>query len=536
MAPSDIKQEGTYRYFDLSDEHIVVLDGDNGVKAKVGDTEDGYRVFEFDNRTVELPPSQYAPVITQVDRAEIESFKAKLSPNVDEAHALKLLGLSRRRYYEGLANATMAKQLTNSDIDALSAMAERNLTSAEIEATDVYKYAKRYAEEHPQLKVSEHPDLVQRVKSEFKETIIAQARERNGGKEPPKNHKAVFVAGLPGAGKSSGVAKRYLDAGAIEFDNDIAKAVPSLSEYYADGLGAGTVQNIVSEAQKGLWGELLSEGYDIVYPAIGKRLDKVQEELQRFADYGYDVDYVLVHVSNATSQNRAFKRYVETGRFVDPVGYIKGLGEAPDEVYNSIRYGNQEAQQGRNSQDDPAADNRQGEAVRRGDGLRVQSRPDSRDTAQGSGSGGPEVLPDGSNFVYRYVTADGHNQRITLNSIERIDREPSITNPRPESGSVSRTPLEEVQSRYRADVGDANPSIIIEAANAKRGKTYSYNRTRSMVNDIETYVRDMLTIDNLPEEYRQFFRIDSAEQGDITRQVFAQLNLSKNEGLNDAVK
>lgn len=77
---------------------------------------------------------------------EFRSFKANLSDAVDDSHALKLLNLSKRKYYEGLANAKMAKQLTNSDIDALSTMAERNLTSVEIEATDIYKYAKKYAD------------------------------------------------------------------------------------------------------------------------------------------------------------------------------------------------------------------------------------------------------------------------------------------------------------------------------------------------------------------------------------------------------
>lgn len=562
LTSDDIKTEGITQYADLSPDKILVFnEGKGGVyTASFVDEETGSRHFNIDGLEIELPPvyaglavtydettsladfdanghlpegqTRNARDILTMTSPEFHSFKAKLSDAVDDSHALKLLNLSKRKHYEGLANAKMAKQLTNSDIDALPTMAERNLTSDEIEATDIYKYAKRYVEEHPTLKVSEHPDLVQKTKAEFKDLLLKQATERNGGQEPPKNHKAVFVAGLPGAGKSSGAAKQFLDAGAIEFDNDIAKTVPSLSEYYAGGLGAGTVQNIVSQAQLELWDDFLKEGYDIVYPAIGKKLSKVQEELQRFADYGYDVDYVFVHVSNETSQNRAFKRYIETGRFVDPVGYIKELGDAPDNVYNSLRNGNQEAQQGRASQNDAAADNRQGQGVRQGDGLRVQSGPNAGDTPQGSGSGGPDGLSDGSPIIYRYQASDGSSHRIALNSLQRIDNEPSSSD-RAGSVDVPRAPSQEVQGKYGKNVSKNAPSLILEAANAKEGNTYALSRSKAMMDDIDDYVSDMLSSEG---ELSGRFKVKATDKAEITREVFADLNLSKDPDLTAKVR
>ena len=78
--------------------------------------------------------------------------------------------------------------------------------------------------------------------------------------------------------------------GYIEFDNDIAKESPCLKEYYADGLGAGVIQNIVSQAQKELWNEFLNEGYNIAYPCIGKKYSKLCEEILQLKEYGYDIE------------------------------------------------------------------------------------------------------------------------------------------------------------------------------------------------------------------------------------------------------
>ena len=139
------------------------------------------------------------------------------------------------------------------------------------------------------------------------------------------------------------------------------------------------------------------------------------------------------------------------------------------------------------------------------------------------------VLLDGDNGVKTKVADTEDGYRVFEFDDRRVELPHSEYEP-------ERTPLEEVQARYGADVGDANPSIIIEAANAKRGQTYSYNRTRSMVQDIEAYVRQMLSEGELPEPYRQAFNINSKEQGDITRQVFAQLNLSKNPDLTEQVR
>ena len=147
----------------------------------------------------------------------------------------------------------------------------------------------------------------------------------------------MFVTGLPGARKSSGFVSEFLNKyGAIEFNNDIAKTVKSLEKYYANGLGANVVQNIVSEAQKQLLPELLEEGYNIVYPAIGKKVEKVKYELNKYKNAGYDLSLIEVSVSNPTSQNRALKRFIETGRFVDPIDYIEGIANTPDLVYNNL--------------------------------------------------------------------------------------------------------------------------------------------------------------------------------------------------------
>ena len=281
---------------------------------------------------------KYSKNLNNLTDAEKTSL-GKLNKTIDEKHKQKFLKVIRTKYFENLATSPLIDKFTNRDIDYFKIATQRNLTSEEIASLDIYKYAKDYTKNHPQLDASKYPELVKQVEVEFEETILKQAIERNGGKELPRGRKLLYVTGLPGAGKSSGSVEAFLkNNAAIEFDNDIAKTVPSLADYYDGGLGANTVQQIVSEAQENLTLKLLKEGYNIVYPAIGKKINKVKKQLQSFIDNNYQVrELEYVHVDNLTSQNRAFIRYLATGRFVDPIDYIKdSVANGPELTYNQI--------------------------------------------------------------------------------------------------------------------------------------------------------------------------------------------------------
>ena len=292
---------------------------------------------EYQQSFINKEKIKYSKNLNSLTEAEKTSL-SKLNKTIEENHKQKFLKVIRTKYFEGFATSPLIDKFTNRDIDYFEIATTRNLTSEEIASLDIYKYARDYTDSHLQLIPSEHTELVKQVETEFEDTILKQAIERNGGKELPRGRKLLYVTGLPGAGKSSGSVGAFLkENAAIEFDNDIAKAVPSLAEYYDGGLGANTVQQIVSAAQKNLLPRLLKEGYNIVYPAIGKKITKIYDELHLFEQANYnDRELIYVHVDNLTSQNRAFNRFISTGRFVDPIDYIKGIENGPELAYNQI--------------------------------------------------------------------------------------------------------------------------------------------------------------------------------------------------------
>lgn len=262
----------------------------------------------------------------------------KLNSNIDDKHREMFKRVIKTKYFEDFANSPFIDRFTNRDIEYFEISTQRNLTSDEIGSLDIYKFAADYIKNHTKLIAEENEKLVNKVMNEFENIIIEQAIERNGGNELPRGRKVLYVSGLPGAGKSSGSVGIFLkENAAIEFDNDIAKTVPSLAEYYDGGLGANTVQDIVSAAQDKLLSKLINEGYNIVLPAIGKKVGKITDIINRFKKAGYQTrELVYVHVDNLTSQNRAFQRFIKTGRFVDPIGYIKDIENKPENAYNDI--------------------------------------------------------------------------------------------------------------------------------------------------------------------------------------------------------
>lgn len=338
----------------LNRESASMLENDNVVKEFATQID---RVLKFLNETNSNVVEKYlnGETLTSSEEKVVNKFKSffdeldtfklqneyskrlKLN-NLDNDHKDKLKEIFKVKYFEGLENAVLLNRLTNKDVDCIEIMTKRNLTSEEIADMDIYKYGKDYINTHKPLIADENNELVKNVVEEFKAKIISQANARIAGKNiNNKQRKVLFVTGLPGAGKSSGFVSEFLNKyGAIEFDNDIAKTVKSLEKYYANGLGANVVHNIVSEAQKQLLPELLEEGYNIVYPAIGKKVEKVKYELNKYKNAGYDLSLIEVSVSNQTSQNRALKRFIETGRFVDPIDYIEGIANKPDLVYNNL--------------------------------------------------------------------------------------------------------------------------------------------------------------------------------------------------------
>ena len=247
----------------------------------------------------------------------------------------KLIKISQVKYFNKILDAVMLPHLIPSDIDLLYKMTKGNVSIDEIKASHIYQYAENYIKEHAPLDPKKNMALVEKVAEEFEDRILSEANERNKGSNiNNKEGKLLVVTGLPGSGKSSGKVINFLNNyGAIEFDNDIAKAVPCLAEFYDGGLGANTIQPIVSEAQKLVQEKLIKEKYNIVLPTVGSKYNKICKTLSLYADANYEIDIIHVKVSSVTSINRAFKRFIESGRYV-PISYIEGMKSTEENIDN----------------------------------------------------------------------------------------------------------------------------------------------------------------------------------------------------------
>ena len=97
-----------------------------------------------------------------------------------------------------------------------------------------------------------------------------------------------------------------------------------------------------------------------------------------------------------------------------------------------------------------------------------------------------------------------------------------------------KTPKQEVEGRYGADVKDSKASLIIEAAEGKEGKVFHFTDAKKMEGEIDRVVRDMVDDNSLPDEFREKYK-SLLDSEDLTKEVFAQANLSKEADL-DIIK
>lgn len=210
-----------------------------------------------------------------------------------------------------------------------------NITPQEAKKMQKIKECIAELENTKTIDPDKNPELVEQVKKEFRKEIMQQAEEYGGAKQ---EHKFSIITGLPGAGKTSAGVEELRKQGYLEVDNDIAKKVPALKEYNKGGAGAGAAQDVCSVARKQLVSELLSQGYNIIYPGTGDNYDKVSRDLSMFKDAGYKADgpaVRYVEVSNETAVTRAIIRTYTDGRYTG-LDYITDMGNKPKKVIERL--------------------------------------------------------------------------------------------------------------------------------------------------------------------------------------------------------
>ena len=168
--------------------------------------------------------------------------------------------------------------------------------------------------------------LRQRILKELKNNIRLESDEYielgKGGAKPRTDVQSgaqlFYVIGLPASGKS-GISNIIADCyGAYILDSDYAKR--KLPEFTVNG-GASLVHDeseeiVFNNKDDNLLRFCLGNRYNMVIPKIGHNKSKICEFCQRMNEVGYTVNLISVDLDRTIATRRAFKRFIETERYV----------------------------------------------------------------------------------------------------------------------------------------------------------------------------------------------------------------------------
>ena len=156
-------------------------------------------------------------------------------------------------------------------------------------------------------------------------------------KHPPyqveRGKRIDLVIGRPSAGKSSAfVNDLSVTHKARVCDSDtIKKMLPE----FDGGYGAGVVHEESSLINDRIIDIARDRGENIVYPLLGKKVDKMEKLIDDCKKAGYSVHLHFNHLPGSKAKGRMLKRWLETNRFLD-LGNISGA-EGIDKVYKAVK-------------------------------------------------------------------------------------------------------------------------------------------------------------------------------------------------------
>ena len=169
-----------------------------------------------------------------------------------------------------------------------------------------------------------------------------EIRLGHGGSKPEEvshNSEAYIVIGPPASGKS-GIAIKLADKyGAYMLDSDYAKR--KFPEFHGYIGGASLVHkeadDLVFEPENSLAEYCLYNKVNVVVPLVGRTIDSVEDFCNMLKMYGYKINIVAVSLNSFTCVLRAYKRFLETKRYV-PLSYVfDQVGNKPDKVYDELK-------------------------------------------------------------------------------------------------------------------------------------------------------------------------------------------------------
>ena len=148
-----------------------------------------------------------------------------------------------------------------------------------------------------------------------------------------QERQAFIVMGPPAAGKSTVIEPLARRHGALIVDADDMKA--KLPEFDG-GRGAGLVHQESADMAEALRNAAMARGDNIALPIVGTTKERVASEIAALRSAGYRVTLILADLPIEKAVDRAIKRFMTTGRLVDP-DYVWSVGNRPRENYLTLR-------------------------------------------------------------------------------------------------------------------------------------------------------------------------------------------------------
>lgn len=131
----------------------------------------------------------------------------------------------------------------------------------------------------------------------------------------PLAGKAIFMAGVPGAGKSVISDGLFSQAGFQKIDID--EFLKLFQKRGQDTQYGADIEKIAEPARKRL--SLLSQqSRNVIIDSTGRKLDSVLRNKKRLEDLGYQTAMVLVQRAPDQAVHAVMRRELQTGRTVDP--------------------------------------------------------------------------------------------------------------------------------------------------------------------------------------------------------------------------
>lgn len=145
-----------------------------------------------------------------------------------------------------------------------------------------------------------------------------------GPKGPAKRRQATIIMGYPGAGKSTFAESLARKNRMAALDADVAKG---LIPAYEDGLNTQAVHNESAALRIEAMNDILAKGENVLMERVGDDPAALFASLEHLQEHGYEVSLVHIKVDPNEAVRRAVRRFIGTGRYIEPQLWRRILGK-----------------------------------------------------------------------------------------------------------------------------------------------------------------------------------------------------------------